>query len=97
MTARIDKQVMYLNRWVPREHFRAFVFKRGDDENGNNKEVISKLAETFEEFEALIESGIWVDSVDKLDGPKPERDKSEKVIEYTQKPLRKGRNGSPKC
>lgn len=45
----IDKQVLYLGRWVSREHFRAFVY----NSTGN------KLAKSYHEFSEMISSGIW--------------------------------------
>ncbi|HWY34744.1 MAG TPA: hypothetical protein VNX68_08860 [Nitrosopumilaceae archaeon] len=53
----VKKQVMYLDRWVDREHFRAFVYKSGGDK---------KLARSYEEFELLISSGLWFDSIDSI-------------------------------
>lgn len=44
-----DTQVLYLGRWVSREHFRAFVY---------NKEG-KKLVNSYDEFSKLISSGIW--------------------------------------
>ena len=43
-------QFNYLGRWVEKETFRAFVYA----ENG-----IEKLANSFDEFETLISSGLW--------------------------------------
>ena len=42
-------QVMYLGRWVSRNNFRAFVYS----ENGQ------KLANSYDEYIKLIESGSW--------------------------------------
>ena len=42
-------QVLYNDKWVDKKHFRAFVY--------NTKE--QKLANTYEEFERMISSGIW--------------------------------------
>ncbi len=47
--AEVDKQVLYLGRWVSRSHFRAFVYNNSG----------SKLAESYKEFSDLISSGIW--------------------------------------
>lgn len=44
-----ESQVLYLGRWVSREHFRAFVY---------NKEG-QKLAKSYEEYSQLISSGLW--------------------------------------
>lgn len=49
------KQVMYLGRWVDKEHFRAFVYKSA-------KEM--KLARSYDEFENLLATGVWFDSPD---------------------------------
>ena len=53
----VKKQVMYLGRWVDREHFRAFVYKSGGDK---------KLANSYSEFESLLASGLWFDSIDNI-------------------------------
>lgn len=45
-------QVEYLGRWVPRDHFRVWVY--GFD---NAK----KLAESYAEYKALIAEGKWFD------------------------------------
>ena len=45
----IDKQVLYLGRWVSREHFCAFVYNRTGQ----------KLMKNYEEFSNAISSGIW--------------------------------------
>jgi hypothetical protein len=45
-----DGQVMYLDRWVDKNTFRTFVY----DRDGNQK-----LANSYAEFEALTQSGIW--------------------------------------
>lgn len=49
MTSVVDSQVLYMGRWVPREHFRAFVY------NSTGQ----KIAESYQEFSDLISSGIW--------------------------------------
>lgn len=45
----IDTQVLYLGRWVSKEHFKAFVYSSEGQ----------KLANSYEEFCDLISSGIW--------------------------------------
>lgn len=45
-----DDQASYLGRWVDKSSFRAFVY----DEKGEQK-----LAESWNQFESLIASGIW--------------------------------------
>lgn len=51
---RVD-QVFYNDRWVDKEHFRAFVY------NETNK----KLAQSHKEYEDLISTGLWFDSTAK--------------------------------
>lgn len=45
----VDKQVLYMGRWVSREYFRAFVY------NSTGQ----KLANSYQEFIDLIASGVW--------------------------------------
>lgn len=45
-------QVLYQGRWVNRDHFRAFVY--------NEKE--QKIANSYDEYTKLIESGLWFSS-----------------------------------
>ena len=45
-----DGQFMYLNRWVDKATFRAFVY----NEKGEHK-----LANSYPEYETLTGSGIW--------------------------------------
>jgi len=45
----VDEQVLYLDRWVSKKHFRAFVY------NSTGQ----KIAENYQEFSDLIASGIW--------------------------------------
>ncbi len=44
-----DNQVFYLNRWVPKEHFRVFVYN----------EKSERLTNSYDEYEKLIASGLW--------------------------------------
>ncbi|CAB4133971.1 hypothetical protein UFOVP265_58 [uncultured Caudovirales phage] len=44
------EQFQYLGRWVDKSYFRAFVY----DKNGQQK-----LANNYNEFESLTDSGIW--------------------------------------
>lgn len=44
-----DNQVRYLGRWVDKSHFRAFVYSHTEE----------KLANNYEEFQRLVESGLW--------------------------------------
>lgn len=45
-----DNQFLYLGRWVNKEHFRAFVY---------NDKHEQKLANSYQEFESLTQSGVW--------------------------------------
>ena len=45
----VEGQVLYMGRWVSREHFKTFVY------NADGQ----KLAKTYEEFSNLISSGLW--------------------------------------
>jgi len=51
----VESQVLYLGRWVSREHFRAFVYKNDEQ----------KLAKSYDEFSQLISSGLW--SAERMD------------------------------
>lgn len=48
-----EEQFLYLNRWVNKKGFCAFVYNQFDEQ---------KLASSYEEFIKLIESGIWFSS-----------------------------------
>jgi len=52
----VKQQVMYLGRWVGKEHFRAFVYRENEQ----------KLAESYEEFESLLATGTWFDSKENI-------------------------------
>jgi hypothetical protein len=45
-----DGQFLYLNRWVDKKSFRAFVY---------NEKGEQKLANSYAEFETLTNSGVW--------------------------------------
>ena len=45
----IDQQVLYLGRWVSKEHFRTFIYNSSGE----------KLVNSYQEFSDLISSGIW--------------------------------------
>lgn len=49
MADNVEAQVLYLGRWVSKEHFKAFVYKADD----------KKLANSYDEFSNLISSGLW--------------------------------------
>lgn len=50
-------QFNYLGRWVDKEHFRAFVYGLNDQK---------KLANNYDEYEKLISSGIWFDTLESV-------------------------------
>lgn len=54
-----DKQFEYLGRWVNKEHFRAFVYNRLGEQI---------VANSYNEFESLIASGLWYASKKELNG-----------------------------
>ena len=56
-----DNQVYYDGRWVNKENFRVFVY------NGLDK----KLANSYDEYCKLIESGIWFSSLDDVQPKQP--------------------------
>ena len=45
----IEPQVMYLGRWVKRNHFRVVVYS----------ETAQKLVNSYDEYLKAIESGLW--------------------------------------
>ncbi len=45
----MEEQVLYLGRWVSREHFKAFVY----NSTGQH------LAKSYQEYSELISSGLW--------------------------------------
>lgn len=45
-----EGQFLYLGRWVDKEHFRAFVYAEDGSE---------RLADSYDEYQSLIESGLW--------------------------------------
>jgi hypothetical protein len=48
----LKNQFLYLNRWVDKKNFSAFVYDRN-----NNKQ----LARNYDEYIKLVESGLWFD------------------------------------
>lgn len=73
----IDTQVLYLGRWVPREHFRAYVYS----DKGK------KLIESYEEYISAIASGEYFSESDLVPYS------GEKVVQMRQKKRRKGDKG----
>ena len=60
-----EGQFQYLGRWVNKEHFRAFVY---------NDKGEQKLADSYNEFESLTESGIWFASKPELSQKRKQKD-----------------------
>lgn len=50
-------QVEYLGRWVDKEHFRVFVYN----------DTGQKLVNSYDEFKALIGSGLWFPTKDGIE------------------------------
>ncbi len=48
-----ESQVQYLGRWVDKNKFRVFVYSEMNEE---------KLANSYEEFQDLIDSGLWYET-----------------------------------
>lgn len=44
-----DNQVLYNGRWIPKAHFRAFVYSKDE----------RRLAKSYEEYSNMISSGTW--------------------------------------
>lgn len=53
----MNNHVLYNGRMVPKEGFRAYVFSFDGQK---------KIADSFEEFEELISSGVWFTHADKV-------------------------------
>lgn len=56
-----NSQVLYQGRWVARDHFRAFVYNATEQ----------KLANSYQEYSELIESGLWFASKDAVEPKQP--------------------------
>jgi len=53
-----DEQFYYLGRWVNKSQFKAFVYNEKDE---------SKLANSYDEFESLVSSGLWFSEKPKVE------------------------------
>ena len=51
-----DPQVLYCGRWVNKENFRVYVYNLSSQ----------KLANSYDEYCKLIESGIWFSTKDEI-------------------------------
>ena len=78
-------QVFYNDKWVDKDHFRAFVYSTDKQ----------KLANSYKEYEDLIASGLWFDSLAKAVEAKfiAESPKAE-VMEFKQPKARKPKDGA---
>lgn len=89
MQKSVDKQILYMGRWVDKEHFCTFVY----NSSGQH------LVKSYDEFSRLIATGIWFASkedIPALKEPfKPELVISdEKVVPIKRKRGRKCQNPS---
>lgn len=67
--SKISPQVLYQGRYVDKDHFRVFVY------NGKTQ----KLANSYEEFETLISSGLWFETKEGALAPKGVKEKARKL------------------
>lgn len=78
-----DTQVLYLGRWVSREHFCAFVYNTTGQ----------KLVKSYDEFSSMISSGAWFaepkDVPSNLSNVDKESDEVDKVVQIQSKRRRK--------
>lgn len=78
-------QVFYNDKWVDKEHFRAFVYR--EDEQ--------KLAKSYKEFEDMIASGLWFATKDKsIEVIKNRLEQIDAEIIDLKKKARKPKNGA---
>lgn len=76
-------QVPYMGRWVPKDHFRVWVY--------NEKE--ERLANSWDEFQKLIGSGLWYESKEAVENAislnlaKDFAEKQQKEPENFEKPI----------
>lgn len=69
------EQFLYLNRWVDKANFRAFVY---------DKEGKQQLANSHKEFEALTSSGIWFATKPEPEvAPSPRKEKPNGTVRPT--------------
>ena len=59
----IPEQVLYNDRWIDKAHFRAYVYSKDGE----------KLAENYEEFQALVASGLWFSSKEDINKVLPSK------------------------
>lgn len=90
-----EPQVEYLGRWVPRKHFRVYVYGQEGQ----------KLVDSYDEYKKALASGLWFSTLNELNNesinsqiPKFSEEKPilEKIIEKSEnKPIKlnKFKNG----
>ena len=61
-----ENQVMYLGRWVNKNTFRAFVYSETEE----------KLANSYDDFEKLIATGVWYPERPKVSSEKMRKPKN---------------------
>ncbi len=78
-------QVFYQGRWVDRGHFRTFVYGK----NGK------KLANSYDEYSSLIESGLWFSTEEEINKvvEVPQEDESKDVVNITKR-VKKAKHGT---
>ena len=77
---KIDNDILYLGRWVSREHFKTFVYNSTGE----------KLAKSYQEFTDLISSGTWF--AEKKDIPSEIPSANDNVVDIKPKRGRKCQN-----
>ncbi len=73
--ARIEGQFEYQGRWVDKKHFRAFVYS----------EIEKKLAESYEEYQRLVGSGLWFSTKEEVILSKKDKENAEKMQKVEEK------------
>ena len=53
-----DTQVLYLNKWVSRENFRTYVYRKGKQ----------MLVNSYDEYQKAISSGTWFSTKEEKGG-----------------------------
>lgn len=79
-------QVLYNDKWVDKEHFRAFVYRENEQ----------RLAKSYKEFEDMLASGLWFDTKEKsMEAVKKRLNQIDsEIIELKTAKARKPKNGA---
>jgi hypothetical protein len=78
----VDTQVLYLGRWVNRDHFACFVYKSTGE----------RLVKSYDEFSDAIASGTWFATKDDLKkSVEPVRTEEPNVVDLNRKPGNKSK------